>query len=186
MFLGGWSILSSRRALIALSLPLLAAGCGFRPMHGRSGLREDAQVSEALAAVTVGLITERQGQLMRRRLEEGLAPAGRGAVTAKYDLRVGIAYGFELQGFRRDGFPSRVRFNATANWFLFDVAAPPREVTRGTERATDAYDIPENQFFAADVARETMERQMVEQLAQQILERLAMHFRRAAQGAAPA
>jgi LPS-assembly lipoprotein len=78
-----------------------------------------------------------------------------------------------------------VRFNATANWFLFDVATPPREVTRGTERAFDAYDIPENQFFAADVARETMERQLIEELALHILERLAMHFRASAQGAAP-
>ncbi len=155
-------------------------------MHGRSGVREDAQVSNALAAVKVGLITERQGQLLRRRLEEGLAPAGRGAGTARYDLRVGLAYAYELQGFRRDGFPSRVRFTATANWLLFDVGAPPREITRGTERASNAYDIPENQFFAADVARETMERQLIEQLAQKILERLAMHFRGVAQGAAPA
>ncbi len=153
-------------------------------MHGRSGVREDAQVSDALAAVKVGLITERQGQLMRRRLEEGLAPAGRGAVTAKYDLRVGLGYGVELQGYRRDGFPSRVRFNATANWFLFDVGTPPREITRGTERAFDAYDIPDNQFFAADVARDTMERQLIEHLAQQILERLAIHFRTATQAAA--
>jgi LPS-assembly lipoprotein len=149
-------------------------------------VREDAQVSDALAAVKVGLITERQGQLMRRRLEEGLAPAGRGTVTAKYDLRVGIGYSAEVQGYRRDGAASRVRFSATATWLLFDVGTPPREITRGTERAFDAYDIPENQFFAADVARETMERQLIEQLAQQILERLAMHFRGAAQGAAPA
>ena len=178
--------MSSRRALIALGLPLLAAGCGFRPMYGQRGGQEDAQVAASLAAVKIGLITERQGQLLRRRLEEGLAPKGREGVPPKYDLRVGLGYGFELQGFRRDGFPSRVRFNATANWFLFDVAAPPREITRGTERAFDAYDIPENQFFAADVARDTMERQLIEQLAQQILERLAMHFRQTTQGAAPA
>jgi LPS-assembly lipoprotein len=130
------------------------------------------------------LITERQGQLLRRRLEQGLAPKGREGVRPQYDLRVGLAYGFELQGYRRDGFPSRVRFNATANWFLFDVASPPREITRGTERAFDAYDIPDNQFFAADVARDTMERQLIEQLAQQILERLAIHFRTATQAAA--
>ncbi len=176
----------SRRALIALSLPLLAAGCGFRPMHGRSGSREDTEVAAALAAVKVGLITERQGQLLRRRLEQGLAPNGRGAVAAKYDLRVGLGYGVEIQGFRRDGFPSRVRFSATASWFLYDVSAAPREIARGTERATDAYDIPENQFFAADAARETMERQLIDQLAQQILEKLAIHFRAATQGAAPA
>jgi LPS-assembly lipoprotein len=154
-------------------------------MHARRGTAEDAQVAASLAAVRVGLITERQGQLMRRRLEEGLAPAGRGAVTAKYDLRVGIGYGLELQGFRRDGFPSRVRFSATATWLLFDLAAPPREITRGTERAFDAYDIPENQFFAADVARDTMERQLIEQLARQIVDSLAMHFRRATQGPSP-
>ena len=155
-------------------------------MYGQGGGREDAQVSASLAAVKVGLITERQGQLLRRRLEEGLAPKGREGVRPQYDLRVGLAYNLELQGFRRDGFPSRVRFNATANWFLFDVAAPPREITRGTERAFDAYDIPENQFFAADVARDTMERQLIEQLAQQILERLAIHFSGAPQGTVPA
>lgn len=186
MFRDGWSILSSRRALIALAAPLLAAGCGFRPMYARRGNEEDARVAESLAAVTVGLITERQGQLMRRRLEEGLAPKSRVGVRSQYDLRVGLCYGYEIQGFRRDGFPSRVRFTATANWFLFDVAAPPREIARGTERAFDAYDIPENQFFAADVARETMERQLIEELAQHILERLAMHFRRTTQGAVPA
>jgi len=155
-------------------------------MYGQGGGREDAQVSASLAAVKVGLITERQGQLLRRRLEEGLAPKGREGVRPQYDLRVGLAYNLELQGFRRDGFPSRVRFTATANWFLFDVGAPPREITRGTERAFDAYDIPENQFFAADVARDTMERQLIEQLAQQILQQLAIYFRTAPQGAAPA
>jgi LPS-assembly lipoprotein len=178
--------LLSRRSLIAIGLPLLAAGCGFRPMHGRSGSREDTEVAAALAAVKVGLITERQGQLLRRRLEQGLAPNGRGAVTAKYDLRVGIGYGVEIQGYNIYGAASRVRFSATANWFLYDVSAAPREIARGTERATDAYDIPESQFFAADAARETMERQLIDQLAQQVLEKLAIHFRAATQGAAPA
>ena len=169
-----------------LGLPLLVAGCGFRPMHARRESEADTQVAASLAAVKVGLITERQGQLMRRRLEEGLAPAGRGAVTAKYELRVGIGYSADVQGFRRDGTASRIRFIATASWFLFDLGPPPREIARGTERSLDAYDIPENQFFAGDVARNTMERQLIEQLAQQIVNSLAMHFRTAAPGATPA
>ena len=154
-------------------------------MHARRGTEEDAQVAASLAAVRVGLITERQGQLMRRRLEEGLAPAGRGTVAARYDLRLGIGYSADVQGFRRDGTASRIRFIATASWFLFDLGAPPREIARGTERSLDAYDIPENQFFAADVARDTMERQLIEQLARQIVDSLAMHFRRATQGPSP-
>ena len=155
-------------------------------MHGRSGSREDIEVAAALAAVKVGLITERQGQLLRRRLEQGLSPNGQRTGRAQYDLRVGIGYGAELQGFRRDGFPSRVRFNATANWFLYSIDAPPREVARGTARAFDAYDIPENQFFGADAARDTMERQLIEQLAREILESLTIHFRATAQRTAPA
>ena len=182
----GWSILSSRRALIALGLPLLVTGCGFRAMHGRGGTQEDAQVTASLAAVKIGLITERQGQLLRRRLEQGLAPNGRGAVTAKYDLRVGIGYSVQIQGYSPAGAASRVRFNATANWFLFEVGPPLREIARGSERAFDAYDIPNTQFFAADTTRETMERQLIEELSQHILERLTMYFRAAAQGAAPA
>jgi LPS-assembly lipoprotein len=178
--------LSSRRALIALGLPLLVTGCGFRAMHARGGTQEDAQVTASLAAVKIGLITERQGQLLRRRLEQSLAPNGRGSVPKKYDLRVGIGYGVEIQGYDIYGAASRVRFTATANWFLFEIGPPIREIARGSERAFDAYDIPNAQFFAADAARETMERQLIEQLAQQILERLAMHFRGAAQGAAPA
>jgi LPS-assembly lipoprotein len=155
-------------------------------MHARRGTEADAQVAASLAAVKVGVIPERHGQLLRRRLEEGLTPTGRSVVTAKYDLRVGIGYGVEIQGFRRDGSPSRVRFSATSPWFLFDIGAPPREIARGTERAFDAYDIPENQFFAADVARDTMERQLVDTLAQEILEKLAIHFRATARAAAPA
>jgi len=182
----GWSILSSRRAILLLGLPFLAAGCGFRPMHARRGPEEDTRVAAALAAVKVGVIAERRGQLMRRRLEEGLAPMGRGAVTAKYDLRVSLGYGVEIQGFRRDGSPSRVRFSATSQWLLFDLATPPREITRGTERAFDAYDIPASQFFAADVARESMEGQLIEALARQILEKLAIHFRGTTRVAAPA
>ena len=182
----GWSILSSRRALIALGLPLLVTGCGFRAMHARGGTQEDAQVTASLAAVKIGLITERQGQLLRRRLEQSLAPNGRGSVPAKYDLRVGVGYGVEIQGYNIYGAASRVRVTATANWFLFEVGPPIREIARGSERAMDAYDIPATQFFAADAARETMERQLIEELAQYVMERLTIHFRAAAQGAAPA
>ncbi|MFN9090319.1 MAG: hypothetical protein ACK5V0_02120, partial [Alphaproteobacteria bacterium] len=84
--------MSSRRALITLCVPLLAAGCGFRPMYGQGGQHEDVQVAASLAAVRVGLITERQGQLLRRRLEQGLAPKGREGVRAQYDLRIGLSY----------------------------------------------------------------------------------------------
>lgn len=121
----------------------------------------------------VGLIAERNGQLLRRSLEERLR---RGAAPARYDLRVGLAYGVDLQGFARDGTPSRVRVTASANWFLYDLNTPPRLLANGTERAFDAYNMPENQFFAADTARDATERRLVEQLADDIVQRLAVRL----------
>ncbi|MBR0681784.1 hypothetical protein GXW74_14915 [Roseomonas eburnea] len=159
---------SPRRAVLGL---LLLSGCGFRPLHGP---RAPGATAPGLETVRVGLIVERNGQLLRRQLEERLG-SGTGA-PARYDLRVGLAYGVELQGFARDGTPSRVRVTATANWFLYDTAAPPRLVANGVERSFDAYNVPENQFFAAEAAREATERRLVEQLADDMVRRLAVRF----------
>ncbi len=162
--------MSSRRAILAL--PALAlGGCGFRPLHGP---RPQGAAAPGLQAVRVGLIPERNGQLLRRSLQDRL---GRGPDAAvRYDLRVGLAYGVDLQGFARDGTPSRVRITATARWFLYDVNTPPRLIANGTERAFDAYNVPENQFFAADTARDATERRLVEQLAEDIVQRLALRL----------
>jgi LPS-assembly lipoprotein len=97
-------------------------------------------------------------------------------VVARYDLRVGLAYGIEVQGFELDGTPSRVRITATANWFLFDTNAPPRLIATGLDRAFDAYNVPENQFFASDAARSAAEQRLMEQLASDIVQRLAVRF----------
>lgn len=162
--------MSSRRAI--LGVPLLAlAGCGFRPMYGDSP--RALATTRGLETVRVGLIPERNGQLMRRRLEERL---GTGGALPQYDLRVGLGYGIEQQGFRSDGSPSRVRITATAQWYLYDTNVPPRLVATGTERTFDAYNIPENQFFAADASRQATERRLVEQLSEDIVRRLAVRF----------
>ena len=156
-----------RRALFGL---LLLGGCGFRPMYGE---RAGGSVARGLETIRVGLIPERNGQLLRRNLEQRL---GAGSAQMRYDLRVGLAYGIDLQGFARDGTPSRVRITATASWFLYDTASPPRLVANGTERTFDAYNVPENQFFSADTSRDATERRLLDQLADDIVRRLAIRF----------
>lgn len=155
-----------------LLAPWALGACGFRPLYGNGGAA--GPVARGLGTIRVGLIPERNGQLLRRRLEERLGSGREG--PAQYDLRVGLSYGVELQGFARDGTPSRVRVTATASWLLFDLSTPPRLVAQGTERAFDAYNMPENQFFAADVAREAAERRLIEQLAEDLVRRLAVRF----------
>ncbi|WP_198375751.1 LPS assembly lipoprotein LptE [Neoroseomonas rubea] len=162
--------MSSRRSILVLA-PALLAGCGFRPMYAE---RPDGGGAVAgLRQVRVARILERNGQLMRRRLEERLATS---EAEARYDLRVGLAFGAEVQGFTRDGTPTRVRYTGTATWFLFDTNRPPRLVARGAERTFDAFNVPENQFFASDAARQAMEQRLVDQLAEDIVRSLSVRF----------
>lgn len=178
---------ATRRALLGLLglAPLgLLPGCGFRPLYGEGGAIAPGAATE-LAKVRVSQITERNGQLLQRALE--LRLRRQAGVLPAYDLRCGLAFGIDIQGYRRDGIPSRVRTTATANWFLFTAGSPPAAIANGAERSFDAYNIPENQFFAADASREAMERRLVDLLADDIVRRLAVVLTaRIAQGAAGA
>jgi len=180
-----------RRALLRGAAGLLAlglGGCGFRPIYGgRGAAGDDAAVAADLAATRVPVIPERFGQLLRRALVQRLGSAGAAGGTAPegsgWELLVGPNLAAEGIGIQRDGAASRVRTIATANWTL--VRLTPREVVAsGFERTTDAFNIQGSQFFAADASREAMERRLAEQLADEVVVRLAMQFRTLRSGGA--
>ena len=157
-----------RRAL--LGGLLLAGGCGFRPLYGPAA---PGGASAALAGVRVANIPERTGQLLRQALGRRLDPQGSGGAP-RHELRVALAIENEPIGFRSDGAASRVRATARADWRVVTLATPETEVARGREQAFDAFNIPDGQFFAADVSRDAMERRLMEQLADRIVQRLAV------------
>jgi len=177
-----------RRSLLALGGASLLAGCGFRPLYGPDGARGGAEdfrgeprLLQEMAAVRVARIPERSGQLLRRLLErrfESLGPPG----PARYELQASFASSVEALGFGRDGNVSRVRAVGTAPWTLTDGGRPPAVLGRGMARTLDSYNIPSLQFFAADVAREEVERRMVDELADRIVIGVAAALRRRLQG----
>lgn len=169
----------SRRA--ALGLPLLAAGCGFRPLYGPPSATDygGAGIMKELAAVRVGPNYERSGQLLRRgliRRMEGAVPG----TPAKYEVDVSIAQSWDPIGYRTDGSISRVRVVTTTNWVLSTLSVPPQEIARSgvSFRILDEFDIPDLQFFSADVARENMESRVMERLADEVTRQVAMALRR--------
>ena len=93
-----------RRALLGLGGLLGLSGCGFRPLYApvtsEDGGAED--IRDELAAVRVGNIAERTGQLLRRDLQRRFEGKRLG-VPARYALQVAVAYTVEPLGFRRDG-----------------------------------------------------------------------------------
>ncbi|MGX9966573.1 LPS assembly lipoprotein LptE [Roseomonas sp. F4] len=187
MSLGGWSITSSenltRRGLLGLGL-LALGGCGFRPLYGRGGMAAgEPDVRSQLATVRVTLVQERFGQLLRRALYMRMGQDIGGPAQAVYELRVSPALQAEGVGIQLDGTATRVRYLGTANWLLARIGPPPETQASGVERAIEAYNIPPNQFFASDSSREAAEQRMAEVLAELVVTRLAVDFRRRASGA---
>lgn len=157
-----------RRALLGAGLAL--GGCGFRPMYGAGGAGASAP---GLSGVRVANIPERTGQMLRQALGRRLDPQGTGG-TPRHELRVALAIENEPLGFRRDGAPSRIRATARADWRLVALGTPETEVASGREQVFDASNIPDGQFFAADMSRDAMERRLMEQLADRVVQRLSV------------
>ncbi|MDJ0387729.1 LPS assembly lipoprotein LptE [Roseomonas sp. E05] len=170
---------AARRRLLALGAAgLTLAGCGFRPLYAprdSAATASDPAIRSVLASTEVALIPERSGQLLRRALQQRLGRFGAAAPTQ--ELRVSLQFGAEPEGFRRDGTATRTRYTATASWLLVSRSTPPAQVAQGVERAFDAFDIPDNQFFAADFARDATIQRLIEQLADDIVLRLSVQLR---------
>lgn len=175
-----WSrrrLLAALRGLGGLGIGGGALGaCGFEPLHAPGGSRSSAARGAAaseLAAVRVGIIPDRNGQLLRRDLQDSLS-SGPTGVQARYDLKVALQIGVEAQGFRRDGAATRTRLNVTAPWSLYTMAVPPVLVAGGVERAFDAFNLPDNQFFAADASQDAAQRRLVRRIADDVVEKVAL------------
>lgn len=169
-----------RRLLGGLGLFGLA-GCGFQPLHApvETAGGNTADLEQELAAVRVMPMGERFGQLMRRDLQRRLESTAPGT-PARYQLSVGVGLNTEVLGFRRDGTISRVRYIASGSWTLATLSVPPQVVGRNALpfRTIDAYNVPDLQFFAADVSREAMERRLVEVVSEEVVREVAIALRR--------
>lgn len=168
-----------------LALPLLALGaCGFRPVYGPQGEvtgsvagENEPRLRDSLGAVRVGIIPDRNGQLMRRALQRQLE-GNQPGVQGRYELDVQIRYATEILGYQTDGLATRVRIVATASWILVTMGTPREVVDRGSARTLDAFNLPNLQFFASDASREDMERRLVAELSDRVVLGVAVALRR--------
>jgi LPS-assembly lipoprotein len=176
------SLALRRRGLLGLGgLGLLGlGGCGFKPLYGAGPDGVSSAVASELGAVRVALLPERIGQLLRRALQERLWAGGQS--SPRYTLTAYVSMSVEPEGVRTTGLATRLRYITTANWWLVTNEVPPKPVANGSERSLDAYNIPDNQFFASDASREAMTARQIEQVAEDIVNRMAIHF----QGQQPA
>ena len=166
----------ARRLLIA-SIAAALSGCGFKPLYAPS-TSEPAGPQGDLAAVQVALIPERSGQLLRQALQQRL---DRGeALRKRYELAVRYSLQVDVVGFQFDASVTRERVSGTGAWTLkaLDTGAT---VSTGVARSLDGLDILDQQYFSADVANETVQRRLAQNIASEITTQVAAFFRRRSQ-----
>lgn len=152
-------------------------GCGFHPLYQRAGSGALGTTSRELAAVSVDIIPDRPGQLLRQALQERLEGSGSG-VARRYSLAVDFGISGEGIAIRQDNSVTRIRMIGRAEWTL-RAQDPARTVlTRDIARAVDGVNIFNEQFFASDLETEAVQKRIAERLADQMVMQLASYFNR--------
>ena len=159
--------------IAGLMLGAMLAGCTLEPVHARRP-QQGSDVNAAMAQVEVEPIPDRVGLLLRRRLEERLAPRG-GSGPARFRLRVQLrsAAAGALVG-RSDRF-TRSDLTLTADFQLFEHGTE-RPVLKSWARSVHSHDVRQS-AFATRAARHAAQERGVDALSAQIARRLALFFR---------
>ena len=156
---------------MSVALATLVAGCGFQPMYSS---RLDH--SDSLPSVYVDIIPNRAGQMLREALQARLDGASTG-VAKRFTLDVAYAASVQALGIQADNSSTRNRDIGSAIWSLRSAANSAVQVTGGTVRSIDGYNIIDEQFFYATLSEEAAQRRLASALADQIVEGVAVYFR---------
>lgn len=169
-----------RRAVLGAVAGALLGGCGWQPLYRSQADGSAGAAEQGLAQVAVGIIPDRPGQLLRQALQIRFDRVGSG-VAKRYDLAVtfGIA-GEALNIQQSSSIPSRLRLVGVANWTLVTQDTKRRTLTSGTARVVDGLNFYDQQFFAADMQSEAIQRRLAEAVAEQMTLQLASWFSRQA------
>jgi LPS-assembly lipoprotein len=169
----------ARRRLLGLGAGLAAGaslgGCGFRPVYMPTASGQPGVAQRELAAINVGVIQERPGQLLRQALQNRMASDSND--THRYDLQVTFWISGEGLAVRPDSAVTRIRLIGNANWALLAQDPTHTRLTGGNIRSFDGFDIFGSDYFAVDLENESVQRRVAEHVADQMVSQLAIWFR---------
>jgi LPS-assembly lipoprotein len=168
-----------RRGFLALAASVTLTGCGFQPLYMPTASGSAGVAQRELAAIEVSIIPNRPGQELRQALQDRLE-MGSSGVEHRYKLDVSFSVSGEGIGILQDTTMTRVRLIGTALWVLAAEDSGRTRIADGSAKSVDAFDIISEQYFAADLENEAVQRRMAEALADQITLQLATFFRKRA------
>ncbi len=160
-------------AVAGLLLGAMLAGCTLEPVHARRP-QQGPDVTAAMAQVEVEPIPDRVGMLLRRRLEQRLAPSG-ARLPAEYLLRVQLRSASAGALIGKSDRVTRSDLKLTAE-FELTRSGSDQPALRGWARSVHSHDVLDSAFATRAAERAARERG-VEALSAQIARRLALFFR---------
>lgn len=162
-----WSERPSRRLLLAAATALALAACGFTPLYAPG-----APASRMAGRVDVAVLEGEPGFILRERLTERLGPPA--APTHRLEVRLELRrYGVALT---QQNVTTQFDVIGTAEYRLVPLAGGPA-VAAGEVRAVTGFSAPELQTasaFASLAAEDDAERRLAVDLAERIVQRLAL------------
>ncbi len=163
-----------KRLLPLLAIPLLLTGCGLRPVYGGG---TQGAVAQALGNVDVAPIEGRGGWLVRNALNDRLA-AMSGGSGPRYRLVVKLDDQITGFGLRADAAVTRERRTLRARYQLIDEATGAQilDDTAGSDAGIDVT----SSEYATIAAEDTALERLSQTVADQIVTRLALFSRKAA------
>lgn len=166
-----------RRAIGCGGFALLAAlgGCGFSPVYARREAGAAAPAREGLAAISVAIIPERSGQLLRQALQERFERFG-AAVERRYVLQASLRINDDAIAIQQDSAVTRIRVVGYVDYTLRSLDAARTTLTSGAARVLDGYNAINQQFFEGDLQNELVVRRIAEAAADQVALQLANFF----------
>ena len=170
--------MSSSRKLIGPAVLASLIGltaCGFTPLYGDNGASAPS-VQQQMDTVSVGIIPDRPGQLLRQSLQDQLYVAG--APTQEiYLLSVSYNIYSASIGVQEDTSSTRQRFTATASWSLAPIGNPQNPLVKGQASTEDALNIIDQQYFQITLETNTINQQLADEIAAQISSQVAAYFK---------
>ena len=163
-----------KRLLPLLAIPLLLTGCGLRPVYGGGS---QGVVAQALGNVDVAPIEGRGGWLVRNALNDRLR-AMSGGSGPRYKLVVKLDDQITGFGLRADAAVTRERRTLRARYQLIDEATGAQilDDTAGSDAGIDVT----SSEYATIAAEDTALERLSQTVADQIVTRLALFSRKAA------
>ncbi|MFB0875093.1 MULTISPECIES: LPS assembly lipoprotein LptE [unclassified Sphingobium] len=162
-----------KRALPLIALATLTA-CGLRPVYGGGS---HGAVASALGSVEVAPIEGKAGWLVRNALNDRLAAMGAGDAP-RYRLVVKLDDDIAGFGLRSDAAITRERRTLRARYQLVD-AATGAQILDDTAGSDAGIDVTSSEY-ATIAAEDTALERLSQRVADQIVTRLALHSRKAA------